>query len=211
MNKLKLIFASILVGLVVLPAGAIDLSLNDAVEKIVSESHDLKKADANLKKAEASLDSANASRWFKLDGSVSYMNLVNLENPSESKTIDLPPALGGLISESLKDQSVTISIPDNIFQAGISLTQPIYTFGKIGNAVKSVKSAIKMSAASKEMTLREVKYAATDLYWTAKMTDEVVKLAKQDLANTRAAKKSLTSAGRANRSNLLKIVSDIAS
>lgn len=210
-QKLMIMIASVFAGAFILPAGAMDLSLANAVEKIVSESHDLKKADANLKKAEASLDAANANRWFKLDGSVSYMNMVNIENPSESKTIDLPPALGGFISESLKDQSVSISIPDNIFQAGLSLTQPIYTFGKIGNAVKSVKSAIKMSQASKEMTRREVTYAATDLYWTAKMTDEIVKLAKQDLANARAAKKSLTSAGRANRSNLLKIESDIAS
>ena len=213
MNKLKftVMLASVFAGAFILPVNALELSFADAVEKIVSESHDLKKADANLKKAEASLDAANANRWFKLDGSVSYMNLVNIEDPTKSKTIDLPPSMGGLISESLKDQAVSLPIPDNIFQAGISVTQPIYTFGKIGNAVKSVKSAIKMADASKEMTLREVKYAAAQLYWTAKMTDEIVKLSKQDLANARSAKKSLTSAGRANRSNLLKIESDIAS
>jgi outer membrane protein TolC len=212
MNKIKsaFIFAVVLCG-VAMPSIAMDLSLADATSMIVSESHDIKKADANLKKAEASLDAANANRWFKLDGSMSYMNLVNVEDPTKQKSITLPPSMGGFISESLKDTAVTFDIPDNIFQAGVSLTQPIYTFGKIGNAVKSVQSAIKMADASKEMTLREVKYASAQLYWTAKMTDEVVKLAKQDLANARAAKKSLTSAGRANRSNLLKIESDIAS
>ena len=213
MNKLKFIISCVFLCAtgVVMPVSAMDLSLMDATNMIVKESHDLKKADANLKKAEASLDAANANRWFKLDGSVSYMNLVNIEDPTKSQTIDLPPSMGGLISESLKDQAVSLPIPDNIFQAGISVTQPIYTFGKIGNAVKSVKSAIKMADASKEMTLREVKYAAAQLYWTAKMTDEIVKLSKKDLANARSAKKSLTSAGRANRSNLLKIESDIAS
>lgn len=211
MNKIKSIFIAVSICAGVLPACAMDLSLVDATNMIVSESHDLKKADANLKKAEASLDAANSSRWFKLDGFVSYMNLVNIEDLSKQRTVTLPPSMGGFISESLKDTAVTFAIPDNIFQAGVSLTQPIYTFGKIGNAVKSVKSAIKMADASKEMTIREVKYAAAQLYWTAKMTDEVVKLAKQDLANARAARKSLTSAGRANRSNLLKIESDIAS
>ena len=213
MNKIKsmFVFAVAVYGAAVMSSDAMDLSLADATNMIVSESHDLKKADANLKKAEASLDSANASRWFKLDGSVSYMNLVNIEDPTKQKSVTLPPSMGGLISESLKDKEVTFNIPDNIFQAGVSLTQPIYTFGKIGNAVKSVRSAIKMADASKEMTLREVKYASAQLYWTAKMTDEIVKLAKQDLNNARAAKKSLTSAGRANRSNLLKIESDIAS
>jgi outer membrane protein TolC len=189
---------------------ALDLSLKDAVDMIVSESNDYKKADANLKQAQAQLDAANASRWFKLEGTASYMNMVNVENPSESQLINLPPELGGLISDSLKDQAVSFEIPDNIFQAGVSLTQPIYTFGKIGNAVKSVKSAIKMFQASKEMVLREVKYAAADLYWTAKMTDEIVKLSETDLKNARDAKQKLTSAGRANRSNLLKIESDIA-
>jgi hypothetical protein len=31
-----------------------------------------------------------------------------------------------------------------------------------------------MSESSKEMVRREVKYSAVDLYWTAKVTDEVV-------------------------------------
>lgn len=204
------VLAVLCAGVFLSPAMALDLSLDDAVARITAESHDLKKADANLRRAEASLDAANANRWFKLEGSASYMNMVNIENPSESQKIELPPSLGGLISESLKDQSVAVEIPDNIFQAGLTLTQPIYTFGKIGNAVKSVKSAIKMAESSQELTRREVRYAAADLYWTAKMTDEIVKLSETDLANARAAKKKLTSAGRANRSNLLKIESDIA-
>lgn len=192
------------------PVFALDLSLNDAVEKITHESHDLKKANANLRRAEASLDAANANRWFTVEGTASYMNLINVERPLDSRNLELPPELGGLISDSLKDQSIIVEIPDNIFTAGLSVTQPLYTFGKIGNAVKSVKSAIKMAESSRELTRRDVRYAATDLYWTAKMTDEIVKLAETDLKNARNAKNKLTSAGRANRSNLLKIESDIA-
>ena len=103
-----------------------------------------------------------------------------------------------------------MEIPDNIFMAGVTITQPIYTFGKIGNAVDSVRSAIKMGEYSKEMVRREVQYAAADMYWTAKMTDEIVKLSKKNLDDAVAAKKKLSSAGRANRSNLVKIESDIA-
>jgi len=60
------------------------------------------------------------------------------------------------------------------------------------------------------LTVREVKYAAANLYWTAKMTDEIVAASERNLNNARAAKKKLTAAGRANRSNLIKIESDIA-
>lgn len=191
-------------------AFAVDLSLNDAVEKILSESQDLKKAAANVKKAEASLDVANSNRWFNISGNVTYMNLINVENPTKSYGVDLPPELGGIIAEALGAQINHVEIPDNMFMAGVSITQPIYTFGKIGNAVKGVKAAIKVAESSQEMTRREVKYSAVDLYWTAKMTDEIVKISQQDLDAARAARRSLTSAGRANRSNLVKIESDIA-
>ena len=194
----------------VMPAYGMDLSLAAATQKIIAESQDLKKADANVKKAEAQVRAANANRWFKLDATATYMNMVNVENPSKSTGIDLPPAFGGLISESLKGQSVHIEIPDNIFMAGLNLSQPIYTFGKIGNAVKSVKSAVQMSKSSRELTRRAVEYGAAEIYWTAKMTDDIVKIARADLQAARDARRNLGAAGRASRSNLVKIESDIA-
>ncbi len=195
-------------GICCIDGFAMDLSLGDAVKKIVAESNDLKKADANLKKAQASLDVANSARWFNIEGSATYMNLVNVEKPLDSYNVKLPPEVGGLIPQLAGMDK--IEIPDNIFMAGVTITQPIYTFGKIGNAVDSVRNAIKIGEYSKEMVAREVKYAAADMYWTAKMTDEIVKISEQDLKNAVAAKKSLAGAGRANRSNLVKIESDIA-
>ena len=208
-------FVAIFVAVFSVPGFAMDLSLDTAVEKILSESQDMKKADANIKKAKASLDAANANRWFKLEGSASYMNMVDVSRPfSGSMTMNLPPQLGGLVAQMMTGSAnppiTEIEMPDNIFMAGLTFTQPIYTFGKIGNAVDSVRSAIKMSETSREMVRREVKYSAVDLYWTAKMTDEIVKLSEQDLKSARDARRNLTSAGRANRGNLVKIESDIA-
>lgn len=192
-------------------AFSMNLSLNEATEKILAQSEDLKKAEANVKKAEASLDAVNANRWFNIEGTATYMNLINVENPAKSYGVDLPPELGGIIAQVTQQKIGNyIEIPDNIFLAGISITQPIYTFGKIGNAVESVRSAIKMSETGREITRREVVYAAANVYWTAKMTDDIVKISRRDLNQAIAAKKSLTSAGRVNRSNLVKIESDIA-
>lgn len=207
-GRLTAIFCGVIVGTT--NANAMDLSLSSAVDKIVTESQDLKKANANVKKAQASLDAANANRWFTVDGTVSYMNLINVKKPFESYGVDLTPEMGGVLARVLDTDIDHIEVPDNIFTAGVQVTQPIYTFGKIGNAVDGVRSAIKMADASREMTLRAVKYSAADIYWTAKMTDEIVKIAQQDLNSARNAQKSLTSAGRANRSNLVKIESDIA-
>lgn len=207
-GRLTAIFCGVIVGTT--NANAMDLSLSAAVDKIVTESQDLKKADANVKKAQASLDAANANRWFTVDGTVTYMNLINVKKPFESYGVDLTPEMGGVLARILGTDIDHIDVPDNIFMAGVTVTQPIYTFGKIGNAVDGVRSAIKMADASREMTLRAVKYSAADIYWTAKMTDEIVKIAQQDLNSAHNAQKSLTSAGRANRSNLVKIESDIA-
>lgn len=211
----KIGFASLFVGGAVAmcahDAIALDLSLNSAVDMILAESQDLKKAEANVKKATAQLDAANANRWFNISGTATYMNMINVENPSKSKGIELPPALGGILAGAAENSNpIKFEIPDNIFMVGVSASQPIYTFGKIGNAVKSVKAAIKMSEASRELTRREVRYSAVDLYWTAKMTDDIVKIAESDLNAARAARRNLGAAGRASRSNLVKIESDIA-
>jgi len=208
MRKLKLFFV-ILCGVVIAnPLFAMDLSLNDAVTRVIAESNDIKKADANVKKAEATLDAVNANRWVNVSANMSYMNMVDVANPTSDNGIKLPPEFGGILQGMGADPNM--QIPDNFFIAGVSITQPIYTFGKIGNAVDSTKSAIKMSKKSQEIARREVAYSAADLYWTAKMTDEIVKLAKKDLDNAKVSKSKLTATGRANRGNLVKIEADIA-
>jgi len=192
---------------VILPgANAVDLSFESAVEKIVNESNDIKTADANVKKARAQLDAVNANRWMSIDGTVSYMNLINPIKPTDSEGVTIPSDIGAILGDVLPISAV----PDNIFSAGIQITQPLYTFGKIGHAVDAVHDAIDISESAKDLTGREVRYAAANLYWTAKMTDEIVAASQRNLDNARAAKKKLTAAGRANRSNLIKIESDIA-
>ena len=194
-------------GAVFMPnAFALDLSLKDATDKIVAESNDLKSADANVKKAHAQLSAVNANRWMSIDGNIGYMNLINVKDPTNHNGIEIPGDIGAILGDVLPISE----IPDNIFSAGVQITQPIYTFGKIGNAVDAMHDAIDMSQSAKDLTLREVKYAAANLYWTAKMTDEIVAASERNLNNARNAKKKLTAAGRANRSNLIKIESDIA-
>ena len=187
-------------------AMAMDLSFDAAVEKIVAESNDLKVADANVKKAKAQLSAVNANRWMSIDGTVTYMNLIDPIRPFNSQGVEIPSDIGALLGNVLP----ITEVPDNIFSAGVKITQPIYTFGKIGHAVDAVHDAIDMSQSARDLTNREVKYAAANLYWTAKMTDEIVKASQKNLNNARAAKKKLTAVGRANRSNLIKIESDIA-
>lgn len=189
-------------------ANAMDLSFNDAVARIEKESTDIMRADANLAGATAGLRAANASRWFNVEASAQYMNMVDVSRPLSGNGSPLPPELGGLL-EQLGATGIT-AIPDNLMTAGVTITQPIYTFGKIGNAVDSMRGAIAAATAGGELTRREVRYSAANLYWTAKMMDELVPVYEHSLALAVDARKQLTSAGRANRANLIKIESDIA-
>lgn len=206
---MRKLFYMFVCALMVIPnAFALDLSFDEAVNKIVAESNDVKKAEANVKKAQAQLKSVNANRWMSIEGTATYMNLIDPKHPTSSKGVEIPSEIGAILNKSLP---LPLSeIPDNMFSAGVQVTQPIYTFGKIGNAVDAMHDAIDMSKSAKDLTMREVKYAAANLYWTAKMTDEIVAASQRNLDNARAAKKKLTAAGRANRSNLIKIESDIA-
>ena len=208
---MRKLFFVIISGLMFLPnANALDLSLGSAVEKVVAESNDVKKSEANIQKARAQLKSVNANRWMSIDGNMSYMNFIDPKQPTSGHGMPIPSEISALLEHRLPAPLPVSDLPDNMFSAGIQVTQPIYTFGKIGNAVDAVHDAIDMSKSAKDLTLREVKYAAANLYWTAKMTDEIVAASERDLNNARAAKKKLTAAGRANRSNLIKIESDIA-
>ena len=172
-KRMVSLFIAAVASVYVMPSYALDLSLSDAVERVSNESHDLKKANANVEKAQSQLDAVNANRWFKLDGTVAYSNTVNVEDPTKPRTIEIPGEILGEFNEKFKG-GLSFEFPDNMFTASVNLTQPIYTFGKIGNAVKGVKSAIKMAESSQELTRREVAYAAANLYWTAKMTDATI-------------------------------------
>ncbi|MDR1207237.1 MAG: TolC family protein [Rickettsiales bacterium] len=194
-------------------AFALDLSLSECVRMIRKESQDLKKADANLAKARAGLDSVNANRWFHIEGSATYMNIINVENPGDPMGIALPANIAGIAaSQGLPSDMIPgfIEFPDNMGMVGATLSMPIYTFGKIGNAVDAARSAIKMAESGNDLAQREVRFAAAQIYWTAKMTDELVKIADENLKSSSDAHKKLTAAGRANRANLVKISADIA-
>lgn len=189
-------------------AQTMELSFDRAVDMIAQESQDLKKASANINRATAGLDAANANRWFTLDGTATYMNMINIRHPGDPMTVVIPANIANLSPIPLPPE---LNIPDTLFMAGVTLTQPLYTFGKIGNAVDAARSAVNMASHGQEVTARAVRYAAAELYWSTRMSGEMVTIARESLANSRDAERLLTSAGRANRVNLIKIAADIAS
>jgi outer membrane protein TolC len=204
MKANKILFAFL--GLVAsAPAFARNLSVDRAIDLVLVQSQDIKKAEANIKKMQATADSVNSRRLFQVEATATYAYSPDVADLNIWGGTNMTGALqsGGLGSSMVR-------IP-HIGTAGISATQTIYTFGKIGYALDMVEKSVELAKTSRRLAEIEMRAAAVQLYWSAKMTDELVKIAEKSLKNTNEAKRKLTSTGRANRSNLVKISADVAS
>jgi outer membrane protein TolC len=192
MKKIMLVIFSAL--FVAQSGGALarNLGVGDAVALVLEESQDIKKAEANVEKMDAILTGAAANRWPKLDGTASY----------QTSAFGLPIQASAAASIP--------SIIDNIGTVGVSASMPIYSFGKIGYALDMARGGVKVAEKSRELAEIETRAAAVQLYWSAKMTDEFVRIAEKSLKSTKNVQKQLTATGRANRSNLVKIAADVA-
>ena len=195
MMKVKnLIFAVFLGAIACSGAHAKNLSLDAAVALVMEQSNDIRKAEANTRKMQATLNSVFANRLPKIDATAAYTNLLNLNNLSVTG--------GTMIPQSTS--------PDNLGTLGIQASQTIYTFGKIGFALDMARAGLKIAETSKKLAELEMRAAAVTLYWSAKMSDEMVKVAERALKNTRSAQSQLTATGRSNLSNLVRISADVA-
>jgi outer membrane protein TolC len=194
-------------------AATMKLGMEDAVLKIMAASQDVKKADLNVRKSEAVFNAARAGRFPKLSASGTYMNNINVDNPGQPKYIDMPniPVLdSGGNPIGFLPTGGGLRVPDNIGMAGLDLTQPIYTFGKLGYGLDAARSAIKIAESSAELARREMRVAAVQIYYGAKMAEHVQSIVQKSLDNARKNQRALTmGAGRANKANLLKISTDV--
>lgn len=173
------------------------LSLEDTVKMIIEESNDVKKAAANIGRARALLDNVTAGRMPKIDATATYTNMVDMDDRD-------------WFGENIVPFTTTGTTPEHVGAVGLKASQTIYTFGKIGFALDMARGALRIAESSKKLAELEMTAAAVQMYWSAKTAEEVVKIAERALNNTRSAERQLTRSGRANRSNLVKIASDVA-
>lgn len=179
--------------------GAVHLGVEQAVEHILSASQDIKKAELSIKRAEAVFDTARAARFPTLDALGAYSHNVNIYQPGKT-AYNLVPGT-----------TMKVAVPDKHIVLGLDAKMPIYTFGKIGYGLDAARSSIKIAEHSAELARREMRVAAVELYYGAKMTQHILDITKKSLDNARKNQRALTAgAGRANKANLLKISTDIA-
>lgn len=133
-------------------AATVDLNLEKAVNMALSNNSAVKIADAQLAAAKAQKDQAVGSRWGSVSGTYDIGRTESYQsNPGVS----------------------------NRFGAGVSLSVPIYTGGRLEGNIKSAKENYKYYQYGKDSSNQTVKYNATKGYYDVLQASNSVTLAKE--------------------------------
>jgi outer membrane protein len=73
----------------------------------------------------------------------------------------------------------------NIYTAGISFNQPIYTFGKVGDAIKVAEDFKKSTLASYARNLQALQLTALDLFFSVILAQKAAEVSNHSLARKR--------------------------
>ena len=98
--------------------------------------------------------------------------------------------------------------------ANISLTQPLYTFGRLGSGIDIAKASLALGQNQRIATEAEVKQVARKLYYSVLYGQSLVKISQDSFNNAKRNKETLekrVSYGRISRSDNLKMQADLAS
>ncbi|WP_169313434.1 TolC family protein [Treponema primitia] len=115
------------------------------------------------REAQSALNSARASRFpvLRFTGNMSYMT--NPPGVKVEKGALYPggpvavPGMGSIPFPALPDKDITMSLSDNTrYEFGLSLEQPLFTWGRINNSVKAANLGSRASALQMEQERRNI-------------------------------------------------------
>jgi outer membrane protein len=182
-------------------ASILSLSLEQAIEMAIKESEDVKIKQNEIQRNEYRYDGALASVYPHLKGEILYD--YNPAVPKVEIAIDpsLPP-----------EKFSTLSTYD--FNAGITLDQVIYNFGRVSSAIKAADNTRKISTLDKEAKKREVSYSTAVAYLVLLLSQKSMEIAKDSYDNAKLTKLLLEqrySMGRIPKRDNIKSEADVAS
>jgi outer membrane protein TolC len=180
-------------------AGELRLRLTDAIEMAIKTSEDVQTQAQNLEIAEQSYGIAVSQALPHLNSEVAY----NYYPGKQNVDVSLP----GMAP-------VSFSMQKNFdLAAGVTLSQNIFTFGKIRNAIKAAKYGKKAAFYNEDNARREIGYNTAIAYVSVLLAQESIKIAKNSYNNAMSTKKILKdkySYGRIPQSDNIKSSADVA-
>ena len=181
-------------------AEVLSLDLNKVVELAVERNEKSKIADYELEKAEVNYKEVRSNMFPTIDVGIS-------QQKSTQK-----PALFSVITG---DDPTTNKLFNNYtFGGNISVVQPVYTFGRLSNAVDAAKHQSNLAKTSRKVTAASIKSTVSQLYYNALFYKQIFEVSKESYQNTLSNQSSLEkriSFGRISQDENLKMNADIYS
>lgn len=176
----------------------IELSIEKAISMTLENSEEIQINEEKRKKIYNTYREIKASVFPQINA------MASLDNYIESPVLNFD--LGnGPVSVPLKQEWDT--------RYGLTLSQVLWSFGKVGNAVKIAKQAIDLEDLSMDATRNGLVFAAKQLYYTMLFAAETLRISRESYGNAQKNKQALKEkfkGGRISRINNVKMEADIA-
>jgi len=188
------------------------LTLDESIQTALKNNPSLRSAEEKVKTAEQKVNEAKASFMPSISGSgtYTYMGVI------PEMDFDISSLLGGMgglpqgaPSESSASSSgggIPLGYEDN-YNLGVSLQQPLFTWGKISNAYKQSKYSLEAEKYGLEIVKQQTIFDTTQAFYGVLLTQELVNVTRLAVDQVNAHVKvaqDLVNAGMATNFDLLR-------
>jgi outer membrane protein TolC len=206
------------------------ITLEQAIREVCTKSDSVKMMNESIKKSDQMVREkwSNALPVISATGAAihNYGSAFGSSSSSSSRPLSKTAAPGDPVTEkefhdvldpllgqlgAFKDISSPIN--SNIYSAGISFNQPLYTFGKIGTAIDVAKNFNKSAKATYARNMQTLQLGALDMFFRTMIFEKASIIAERSLAR----KKELNSFlernfqnGAGSKAQVLKTRADVA-
>jgi len=146
------------------------LTLDSAIDRAMEESEQIRAARAGLRETEGERQRARSGLFPQLTGTASYERTLASEFASLQQT-----------RTSTDGSSQTIDLPfgrKNIWQAGLNLSQNLYSGGRIGALQAAARGSGNLASAIMETTRGQVELDTAQAFYDAAVADRLVAIAE---------------------------------
>ncbi|MFA5259683.1 MAG: TolC family protein, partial [Candidatus Omnitrophota bacterium] len=143
--------------------------------------------------------------------------LRNISKQKEERSYARPSVIGqaGWSNNfEYPDIVTTAATREYYVDSGVTLSQTLFTFGRISNAVSAAKKAVDASRFNKESTEQDIIYNTKFCYFNTLLTKRILEISEESYENAKQNKKILedrSAQGRVSKYDNIKISADISS
>ena len=183
------------------------LSLQESIDTAMAENLSVKIAEEKVEAAKQKVNEAKAAFMPVISASGSYTFFGKL--PTTELDLDLPPEILGMFGgggQTSGSSEIEIGSEDT-YRAGLSLQQPIFTWGQILNNYKQSKFSMEASKQELEATRQQAILDVTTAFYGVMLTEKMVSVTEMAVAQVEAHVKiaqNLLDAGVATNFDLLR-------